>query len=215
MIHRKGGPSARPSLVRALGLGPVAALLLGLSGALAHEGAPRVLVSPDRVSPGGVVDIRGEDLGQDADLRLLLVGGAGEVELARTSADGEGHVVASLVVPTDLPNGTYRLRAEPQANGIAAPLDAILIVEGAPIGAGGEPGPKDEDDLLLIALPSDWQRSLSGPIVTAVPLTETLPAGSATRPSVDAVTIAVVTGLALAAIALIVASRLRRPGSPA
>ena len=47
-----------------------------------------------------------------------------------------------------------------------------------PVTQGGEPGEKDEDDMVLIPLPSGWQQSLSGPIVTARPLTETLPAGS-------------------------------------
>ncbi|HET7704338.1 MAG TPA: hypothetical protein VFK35_13135 [Candidatus Limnocylindrales bacterium] len=175
---------------------------------LAHDGSARMLLAPDRVPPGGVVEVRGEDLGADTGISLRLAGPAGGVELGSTVTDGEGHFVIAVALPTELPPATYRVQAT-ESDG-DAPLDAILIVEGAAVTEGGQPGEKDEDDPLLIALPSGWQRSLSGPIVTARPLTETLPAGSASRGSVELGLVLVAGSALLGALGLVAGSRIRR-----
>jgi hypothetical protein len=202
----EGGRRPRPprlSVAQALAVGSLLCLatVAWAGTALAHGGTARVLVSPDRVSPGGVVDVNGEDLGSDSTVSLSIINSVGaELELIRVDADPEGHIRAALAIPVDLPAGNYRVAAVVDGQSAAS---AALVVEGSPIGPGGEPGAKDEDDLLLIALPSDWQRSLSGPIVTARPLTETRPAGSASRsPAWAVVGLLVVSGVAgLAGIA--------------
>lgn len=182
------------------------ALASAPTGVVAHGGAARLLVTPDRVSPGGSVEIRGEDLPADSVVALALVSGAGRLELTTADADGEGHVAAVLALPADMPVGEYMLEAS--VTGMPS-LMARIRVEGTPVRTDGEPGAKDEDDLLLIALPSDWQRSLSGPIVTARPLTETLPAGSASG-GVAPWALALLGAGVLAAAGVLVSSIVRR-----
>lgn len=205
----EGGPPARPRYVQGVLLAVAGLLIFGAPLVAAHEGGPRVLISPDRVGPGGVVDVRGEDLGPDATVVLALIGETGEVPLGQATADGEGHINAAVALPAELPVGTYRLRATTVGGG---QLDAIVIVEGVATSGGGEPGEKDEDDALLFALPSGWQRSLSGPIVTARPQTETLPAGSAAGggdPLAATIAIAVAIAAGLGSVMLVVGQRLR------
>ena len=64
--------------------------------------------------------------------------------------------------------------------------------------------------MLLVPLPSGWQQSLSGPIVTARPLTETLPAGSGSRMAIEGVVAAIAAVLVLGSIAFVLTSRLRQ-----
>jgi hypothetical protein len=207
----KGGPTARPSIVRpALG-GLTAALLLltvaGSSIGLGHEGGPRLILEPERVRPGGVLTIRLEDLPPERLVDLAITGSAGSVPLASVPVDPEGHATVFVEVPADLPLGTYTVNATAESVDVAG---ASVTVEGAPIAAGGEPGQKDEDDMLLVPLPSGWQQSLSGPIVTARPLTETLPAGSGSRLAIEGVVAVIAAVLVLGSIGFVLTSRLRR-----
>jgi hypothetical protein len=190
----------------------VSAAMASPGQATAHDGITRLLTSPDHVNPGGTVDVRGEDLPADSAVTLSLADDDGRrLELGIGEADGEGHLLATLVIPSDLPAGSYLLEAT--VDGIE-PLSATVVVQGAPIDADGEPGPKDEDDSLLIALPSDWQRSLSGPVVTARPLTETLPAGSAGRVGTPWAMAVLVIGIAvMGAVALGAVGRRRARAS--
>lgn len=69
----------------------------------------------------------------------------------------DGHFEVFLEIPTDLHTGHWTLLAE--ADG--APIASTTIeVAGTPIGdeVGGQ-GPRDEDDPLLVALPSGWRAS--------------------------------------------------------
>jgi hypothetical protein len=166
----------RPTAERAAPAVGVALLLsFVLTGpALAHGGGPRLLVSPDPVNPGGVVELRGEDLGADASLVLYLVGSSGEVSLGPSTADGEGHFVLFVQIPAEMPVGMYAVHArEGEATGAKAPL----AIAGAPIVDGGEPI-RDESEPLLVALPAGWQQSLSGPSTTARPVTGPAPLGA-------------------------------------
>ena len=64
--------------------------------------------------------------------------------------------------------------------------------------------------MLLIPLLSGWQQSLSGPIVTARPLTETLPAGSGSRRAIEGSVAIVAAVLIVGSIGFVLTSRLRR-----
>jgi hypothetical protein len=188
----------------------ILAALLGalLSGsALGHEGSARLVVEPAQVRPGGVLTIRVEDLPPERTTALSLSGTGGSVPLASMVVDPEGHATIFVEVPADLPLGSYDVTAE--ADGIAV-ASAPLSVQGQPITTAGEPGAKDEDDTLLIALPSGWQQSLSGPIVTARPLTETLPAGSGSRASSEGFVELIVLVVGIGSVLPVVWSRLRR-----
>ncbi len=207
----KGGPPARPSVVRPSLAAPVVALLLlGVAGSsigLGHEGGPRLILEPERVRPGGVLTIRVEDLPPERPVDLSIAGSAGSVPLASVVVDPEGHATVFVEVPIDLPIGSYMVNADAEDVVVAG---ASVTVEGAPVAGGGEPGEKDEDDMLLIPLPSGWQQSLSGPIVTARPLTETLPAGSGSRPAIEGVVAAIAVALVLGSVAFVMTSGLRR-----
>ena len=212
----EGGVRPRPPRILAAraAVGVVWLAVLGLAlhalpgSVVAHEGPARLILEPDRVNPGGVVTVRGDDVGVEVELQLVLASATGDVELATLPTDPQGHLVTHVELPADLPTGTYALEA--RGGAAARVATASLVVEGSPILEGGEPGGKDEDDLLLIALPSDWQRSLSGPIVTARPLTETLPAGSAGRSGIEAIAVGLAIAVATVAIIIVVAGRIRR-----
>jgi hypothetical protein len=185
-----------------------AALVLTGTGAtvLGHEGDARLILEPDRVSPGGVLTIRIEDLPPERPVELSIVGSSGSVPLSSVVVDPDGHATVYVDIPIDLPVGTYAVTA--RADGVdVAP--AHVLVHGQPIQAAGEPGAKDEDDMLLIPLPSGWQQSVSGPIVTARPLTETLPAGSATQPSIAGIPVAIAVAVALGSVVLVLGLRPR------
>jgi hypothetical protein len=207
----KGGPTARPSIVRPFLAGPVTALLLlavaGTSIGLGHEGGPRIILEPERVRPGGVLTIRLEDLPPERPVDLSITGSAGSVPLASVSVNPEGHATVFVEVPVDLPLGVYTVNADAESVDVAG---ASVTVEGTPVAEGGEPGEKDEGDTLLIPLPSGWQQSLSGPIVTARPLTETLPAGSGSRRAIEGIVAILAAVLIVGSIGFVLTSRLRR-----
>ncbi len=208
--HAKGGLRARPSIVRRTlgGLVSIPVLLFTVGGsiAFAHEGGPRLILEPDRVRPGGVLTIRVEDLPPERPVELSIAGSSGSVALASVVVNPEGHATVFVEVPADLPVGGYTVNAKAEDVDVAG---ASVTVEGAPVVEGGEPGEKDEDDMLLIPLPSGWQQSLSGPIVTARPLTETLPIGSGQPPAVEGIVAAIAIALVLGSAALVVGTRLR------
>jgi hypothetical protein len=157
-----------------------AALVAG--SAAAHGGAPRLLLEPERANPGSVVTVRGEDLGSDEPITFRVTGLDGSVDVGGMTADPEGHLVVALKVPVEMEEGVYALEAY-QMSGLKVATSTVFVA-GPPILEGeGGPGGKDEDDLLLIALPAGWQQSLSSPAITAVPVTsagsrDTLAAGA-------------------------------------
>jgi hypothetical protein len=204
---REGGASPRP-----LGVSSRLALALSLGWALSivpaaasgHEGSARLILEPDRVNPGGVVVVRGEDLGADNELSVALVGTAGRAPLTSVTSDGEGHFSVPVLIPADAPVGVYAIEA-------GAGLNAVLFIEGAPI-AAGDGGPPGRDEPLLVVLPPDWQRSLASPIASLRPFV-TPPDEAAPAPvpadDVDVVPVVALVG-AIAALAIL-GWRTRRP----
>jgi hypothetical protein len=216
-VIREGGAVPRPPSLPALR--PVGrwlawafaaatfAIATAASPVLGHEGGPRLVLEPDRVSPRGVLTIRLEDLPPEGRVELSIAGATGSVPLASIVVDPEGHATVYVEVPVGLPVGSYTVNA---TAGDVAVAGVSVTVEGAPVGLSGEPGEKAEEDLLLVALPSGWQQSLSGPIVTARPLTETLPAGSGTRLATEGIIVAIAVAVGLGSVALVLGTRLRR-----
>ena len=123
------------------------------------------------MNPGGVVVVRGEDLGADNELTVALVGTAGRAPLTAVTSDGEGHFTVAVQIPADAPVGVYALEAVTDAG---AGLNAVLFVEGAPI-LPGDGGPPGRDEPLLVVLPADWQRSLASPLASLTPLVSAPP----------------------------------------
>ena len=141
------------------------AVLASASGLLptlaaAHGGSARILVEPPRVNPGGTVVVEGDDLSADDLISLVISNDGRRVEIGTVSSDGQGHLTQAFVVPADLASGSYELEAVGSAGDVVA---APLVVSGEPTPSeAAEPG-RDDDDPLLVPLPSGWHNSLSSP----------------------------------------------------
>jgi hypothetical protein len=123
-------------------LAAAALLLLGASAATGHEGGPRLILEPSQVSPGGVVLVRGEDLGLDEPMQVSLVGDVGSASLAGVTTDGVGHFTVAIQIPADVPVGTYAIQAVTESG---ATVKSLVKLDGAPIvEQGGAPPGQDE-----------------------------------------------------------------------
>ena len=184
-----------------------AAALLFSGSVVAHSGDAFLVVEPTLVVPGGGLSVRA-DLLTSGPVRLSLAGVDGSVrELGVVEETEEGHFEVLLQVPVDLPAGQWTLRAYADGTEVAS---TILEVAGTPVGSEGDgEGGRDEEDPLLVPLPSGWQASRSGPPVATQ-------AGPASRPDpVDTGPLIALGGAALALAALIVRTRPGRPsGGP-
>ncbi len=147
-----------------------AAALLFSGSVLAHGGETFFAAEPALVAPGGGVAVRA-DLLTSGPVRLSLAGMDGSVvELGIVEETVEGHFEVLLQIPVDLPTGQWTLRALADGAEIAS---TTLQVAGTPLGGEEEgEGGRDEEDPLLVPLPSGWQASRSGPPVGTSVATE-------------------------------------------
>ena len=139
----------------------VAAALLLCTTVLAHGSETFIIAEPSVVAPGGAVSVRA-DLLTSGPVRLSLAGTDGtRVEAGIVEQTEDGHFEVFLEIAADLPTGHWTLVAEADGIDLAS---TTIEVAGAPVGeeVGGQ-GPRDEDDPLLVALPSGWRASRSGP----------------------------------------------------
>ncbi len=123
---------------------------------------------PAIVPPGGGVGVRA-DLLTSGPVRLTLAGTDGSRrEVGVVQETTEGHFEVFFEVPNDLSIGLWTLLAE--ADGTVYGSTTIEVA-GSPVGGeeGGGQGPRDEDDPLLVPLPSGWQSSRSSPPGTTTP----------------------------------------------
>ena len=135
--------------------------------ASAHGGETYFLAEPRLVAPGEAVGVRA-DLLTSGPVRLALAGTDGtRVEAGVIEQTEDGHFEVFLEIPTDLPTGHWTLLAEADGAAIAS---TTIEVAGTPVGeeAGGQ-GPRDEDDPLLVPLPSGWRASRSDPPAATQP----------------------------------------------
>jgi hypothetical protein len=135
----------------------VAAALLFCATVLAHGGETFMIAEPTLVQPGGGVGVRA-DLPTSGPVRLLLAGIDGtRREVGVVEQTDQGHFEVFIQVPADLPTGQWLLLAEADGRAIAS---TTIDVAGTPLGEeGGGQGLRDEDDPLLVALPSGWRAS--------------------------------------------------------
>lgn len=135
----------------------VAAALLLCASAFAHGGETFLIAEPALVQPGGGVGVRA-DLPTSGPVRLSLAGTDGtRREVGVVEQTDQGHFEVFIQIPTDLPTGHWTLLAEAEGRAIAS---TTIDVAGTPLGeeTGGQ-GLRDEDDQLLVALPSGWRAS--------------------------------------------------------
>jgi len=131
--------------------------------ALAHGGEPRLEVSPERASPGGVVNVRGVDFEFEEQISLALIGPDIEVAIGELTADPEGVFLLTVPLAVELKEGTYHFRAITDDHQIESP--AILVSGPAMINEGGGQGEREENDGLLAPMPTTLPVSV-GPYVS-------------------------------------------------
>lgn len=133
--------------------------------ALAHGGDSRVDLGSGTVRAGGTVEVRLVAVAPGDAFRIDLVApGQSAVTTwsQRLIADADGGARGTFDLPADIVPGEYLIRA------VAVDGHAVatsLLVQGS-VEERGDPGAREEDDPLLVALPSGWQRSLSVPVAT-------------------------------------------------
>lgn len=125
--------------------------LLFVTPASAHGDEPRIEISAERLNPGSVLDLRGVDFEFEEEVVLLLVGPQVEVPLGTVLADAEGIFLLTITLPPDLTEGTYVIRATTDDHVVESPQ--ITVWGTADLG-GGEDGPVDEEDGLLMPIPT-------------------------------------------------------------
>ena len=151
LTFRAGAPrlmAAGRRLLSAVVLGLVA---VGLpASAAGHDGITGVFVEPDRVNPGGVVVVRGDNVSTDDPIRVELIAGVTRIELGTAVTDGEGHFTIGAAIPPETAVGPYAIEVSGQS-GVRMSVD--LLVEGSPFydGQNGAPPGRDEG---LPAMPS-------------------------------------------------------------
>jgi hypothetical protein len=185
----------------------VAAALLISAAASAHSGETFFIAEPTVVPPGGGVGVRA-DLLTSGPVRLVLAGTDGSQRLVGTveQTDG-GHFAVFIQVPPDLPVGHWILLAEADGSAIAS---TTLEVAGASVAEeGGGQGLRDEDDGLIVPLPSGWRASHSILPAALEPTMATTPGGS-----VDIVPFVSLGAAILALVVLVVRTRRPSPGGP-
>ena len=123
-----------PALVAVTAL---AALTAGPMGA--HEGGTIGLeVAVERVRPGGTLPLVGEDWAPGEPLRITIIVGSTTRELGIVKAGADGHFVASVVLPRDLPSGPADVDARSQSGVIER---AFVSID--PDAPDPSPGPTD------------------------------------------------------------------------
>jgi hypothetical protein len=118
--------------------------------ALAHGGEPRLEISMERLSPGGVVDVRGVEFDYEELVTLALIGSEKDIVVGEITTNVEGEFTHIAVLPSDLAEGTYYFRATTSHHWAISPP---LTVWGIAYIEGGGQGPRDEDDGLLAPMP--------------------------------------------------------------
>ena len=172
--------------------------LLLAQPASAHGDEPRLEISPERLKPGGVLDLRGVDFEFEEVITLSLVGAQMEVPLGMVLADTEGIFVLSITLPPDLAEGSYSVRATTDDHVVES---AVLTVWGSADLGGGSDGPREEDDGLLAPMPTSLPS-----VPTAVPQ----PAVAAESTPAENNSLAYVWIAAAVAIAVLVGMLFRR-----
>lgn len=136
-----------------------------VSSALAHGGEPRLEINLERINPGGVLDVRGVEFDYEQPVTLYLERTGIVVQLGEVVTDLEGIFVHIVVLPTDLPEGIYNIRAVTTHHDVLSP--ALTVQGPAILTEGGGQGERDEDDGLLAPMPT------YAPGVSSTPLPQT------------------------------------------
>jgi len=133
-------------------------LLASVSIVDAHGGVPTLQLGSERVNPGGTLELLG-DMTAEGPVDIGIVAGAGGEprQLGTATADETGHFLVYMSVPSDLPVGSYVVRARSASDEASAPVSVV----GVPL--TGDDGQLPGQDEALAGVPT------SPPIASAVP----------------------------------------------
>jgi hypothetical protein len=128
-------------------------------------------VGPERVAPGGVIEVRGDfGAGDSVEIVMISRGDEARRSIATVVDFEEGHFQSYLTVPADLPAGDYVVAAVSET----ITMRAQLRVAGVPILPGGER--PDQDEALIGALPSGRTGSTVETPAAGIPTGAVVPA---------------------------------------
>ncbi len=119
----------------------------------AHDGDPRVEISPDHLSPGLVLEVRGVNIAPEESITVSLVGPAGEFPLGTVTGDEHGDFTQAFTVPVDLPEGIYKVLTRGASQLV---VSAPLTIIGPAVHSNEEGGQREQEEPLLATLPPDW-----------------------------------------------------------
>ena len=119
----------------AISFGILAATTLGATQALAH--GQTVTADPTSGGPGATVSVKGEQLGGNREIPVVLIGMGKEIQLGSAMSTPQGAIDAQFSLPNDLIPGSYALRARGKEDAdtdftvMAAPSMATASMGGA------------------------------------------------------------------------------------
>jgi hypothetical protein len=139
----------------------------------AHVGQPRLEISVERMNPGGIVDVRGVEFDYEEKVSLYLERTGIVIQLGEVVADLEGVFLHVVVLPVDLPEGVYNIRAVTSHHDVLSP--ALTVQGPAILSEGGGQGERDEDDGLLAPMPTYAPGVVPGGVVQPTNVVELVP----------------------------------------
>jgi hypothetical protein len=86
------------------------ALISTTTIALAH-GEPELIVTPERVDAGGSIHVKGTMVSENGTIVVTLESAKFRIALGAARGDADGNFEAEFVIPTQVPEGEYELRA--------------------------------------------------------------------------------------------------------
>jgi hypothetical protein len=116
---------------------------------LAHGDEPRLEVTPERLNPGAVLEVRGVSFEFEVEVTLTLVAPEFELPLGNVIADADGVFTQNIILPSDLKEGVYTLRATTEDHEI---LSAQFTVWGSAVTEAGDQ--RTDEDALLAPMPT-------------------------------------------------------------
>jgi len=134
------------------------------SSASAHGSEPRLEISAERLSPGETLQIRGVEFEYDQEVTIALIGNRVELSLGMVIADAEGVFIQNVLLPGNLAEGNYAVRARTYDHVVISPL---ITIWGAAITDQEDSGIRDQSDVQLGPLPT-----FSAPAVAMTPVSQ-------------------------------------------
>jgi hypothetical protein len=108
--------------------GSLIALVLAfwpLSKPLAHEQEPQLEIGAEELHPGDILEIRGLAFAPDEAVDLTLAGPGGYTSMGSILTDSQGGFTLEFVLPSDLAEGSYYVKAASGEHEIGSPFFAV------------------------------------------------------------------------------------------